>query len=327
MGSVVTSLVFFAYIGVERSIIVNGIILAVLALIILMFFYARHASRFMVGFNIVYLSVLIFALFYDMSVFKAKTNETYRQSTEYNDIVIQEYGNRRLFSMNGSNSSGLDISTGKSFFGYIQDITKIIDIQKPKKILVIGAAGFTLPQDIAGRDYVEKVDVCDIDGALSTIAEEHFLDQKLHPKIQFYKQSARYFVREKMLAGEQYDMIFIDAYNGKISIPSELLTEEFFDSIVSISRGTISMNLIIDPSWQSDFAKKLSNTLVASFGGVYVQSKDNSALSSFDNFIILTTPEMWYRPIDTYPGYDAYTDNLNTLEKDKYALFYTFGLN
>jgi len=34
MGSVVTSLVFFSYIGVEKSIVMNGLILAVLALVI-----------------------------------------------------------------------------------------------------------------------------------------------------------------------------------------------------------------------------------------------------------------------------------------------------
>lgn len=42
MGSVVTSLVFFAYIGVERSIIINGIILAVLSLIILIVYIRKE---------------------------------------------------------------------------------------------------------------------------------------------------------------------------------------------------------------------------------------------------------------------------------------------
>ena len=218
----------------------------------------------------------------------------------YNDIVIHQFQNRRLFSMNGSNSSGIDITTGKSYFGYIQDITRIIDEQKPKKVLIIGAAGFTLPQDIATRDYIEVLDVCDIDGALDHIAEEEFLGEKLHPKINFYKQSARYLIREKILAGEKYDMIFIDAYNGRISIPSELLTKEFFDSVKKISQGNISMNLIIDSTWQSDLARKLSNTLAASLGEVYVQGKDTSPLQGFDNFIVMTTPMSGYYPIVTH---------------------------
>lgn len=266
-------------------------------------------------------------LFSDLPHRITKPNEVYRQSTQYNDIAIFEFWNRKLFTMNGSNSSGIDTTTWKSYFWYIQDITRLIDEQKPKRVLIIGAAWFTLPQDIATRDYIEQVDVCDIDGALDVIAERHFLGQSLHPKIQFYKQSARYFVREKILLWEQYDMIFIDAYNGKISIPSELLTKEFFDSIVRISRGTISMNLIIDSAWQSNFAKKLSNTLAASLWDVYIQSKEDESISDFGNFLVLNTEESWYMPIVTYPSYDLYTDNMNTLERDKYNLFYTAGLN
>lgn len=95
-------------------------------------------------------------------------------------------------------------------------------------------------------------------------------------------------------------MIFIDAYNGRISIPSELLTKEFFDSVKKISQGNISMNLIIDSTWQSDLARKLSNTLAASLGEVYVQGKDNSSLQGFDNFIVMTRPMSGYYPIVTY---------------------------
>ena len=115
----------------------NGIILAVLSLVILRFFYARHISRLLIVFNIVYLGLLLVALCYDMSLLNARTNQTYKQSTEYNDIVIEQYGTRKLLSMNGSNSSSIDIATGRSYFGYIQDITRIIDEQKPKRILII----------------------------------------------------------------------------------------------------------------------------------------------------------------------------------------------
>lgn len=176
MGSVVTSLIFFAYIGVDRSIIVNGIILAVLSLVILFGFYRKEARSWMYIGNIGYIVFLVILLASPVNFLQSSTkHEVYRQSTAYNDIVITEQGIRKLFSMNGSNSSGIDTTTGKSYFGYIQDITRIIDEQKPKKVLIIGAAGFTLPQDIASREYIEVLDVCDIDGALDKIAEEHFL--------------------------------------------------------------------------------------------------------------------------------------------------------
>lgn len=323
-----TSLVFFAYVGVDRSIIINGIILSVLAFIVLVVFYRREANKVMIYGTWAYIFALIFWLFSDISFSAPQSNIVHTQGTEYNDIVIYEKDNRRLFSMNWSNSSGLDMTTWKSYFWYIQDVTDIIDREQPKKILVIGAAGFTLPQDIAGRDYVEQVDVCDIDGSLDAIAQEHFLQEDLHEKIVFFKESARYFINKKIAQWEKYDFIFIDAYNGKISIPSELLTEEFFESVAQISRWPITMNVIMDAGWTSTFAKKLSNTLDRSLDTVYVQSKDNRwIVSGFDNFILSSSPITGYKPLITYPGLLSYTDNLNTLEHDKYRLFYTAQTN
>lgn len=178
-----------------------------------------------------YIAFLLFVLMSNLDVFFAPNNRVYAFSSEYNDIEVYDYGRKRLFTMNGSLSSGLDVTTGKSYFPYIETVTQIIDSEKPKKILVIGAAGFTLPQDIAKRDYVERVDVCDIDGSLDVIAEKYFLKESLHPKIQFAKESARYFIEKKIAQGEKYDFIFLDAYNGKISIPSELLTRDFFQRV------------------------------------------------------------------------------------------------
>lgn len=53
--------------------------------------------------------------------------------------------------------------------------------------MIIGAAGFSLPQDIAKRDYVEKVDVCDIDGSLDVIAENIFFMKNSTQKLYFIR--------------------------------------------------------------------------------------------------------------------------------------------
>ncbi len=203
-------------------------ILGILAFLIIFQFEKKLRTKTKIVLHSTYLFFLLCLFLVDYSKF-APPGVTYAYSSEYNDITVIESMTHRHFMMNGSHSSGLNIRSGKSDFSYIEEITRIIDTERPKKILVIGAAGFSLPQDIAGRDYVEQVDVCDIDGSLDSIAEEYFLKAPLHPKINFYKESARYFVNKKIESGEKYDLIFLDAYNGKISIPSELLTKEFFD--------------------------------------------------------------------------------------------------
>ena len=88
------------------------------------------------------------------------------------------------------------------------------------------------------------------------------------------------------------------------------------------------MNVIMDASWTSSFAKKLSNTLDMAMDRIYVQSKDTVGLvSGFDNFIVSNTSGSGYVSLITHPEESYYTDNLNTLEKDKYDLFYTAQTN
>ena len=326
MGSVATSLLFFPTIWVERSIVVNGIILAVLAGIMIYQFDKKLITPKKIIFHGLYVLLLVSLLFVDYKKF-LNPNIIYAASTEYNDIMVFDNGSTKLFMMNGSHSSGLDVATGRSYFAYIQEVTRIIENEKPKKILVIGAAGFSLPQDIAKKDFVTKIDVCDIDGSLDTIAETYFLGEKLHPKITFYKESARYFINKMKKKGETYDFIFLDAYSGKLSVPSELLTEDFFTGIQGISSGTIAMNLILDSEWQSNFYKKLSNTLNASFENIYLSRVNKGNTSYFDNFLAINKWMDGYQHVQTTEWLGTYTDNLHTLERDKYNLFYSQKTN
>jgi spermidine synthase len=121
----------------------------------------------------------------------------------------------RIFSQNGAFSSGIDRTTKESFFRYIIELRRILLENKYKKILVIGAAGFTLPRELALDPTVERVDVVDVDESLPQIAETYFLSERLSPKIHFFPESARYFLRN---AKEQYDAIVVDVYVGK-SLP------------------------------------------------------------------------------------------------------------
>jgi spermidine synthase len=266
--------------------------------------------------------ILLCILFSDISRWTEVPNRVYAYSSEYNDIEVFDYGKTRLLSMNGSHSSWLDVEQKKSYFAYINEVTRIIDEEKPKRVLVIWAAWFSLPQDIAKRDFIERVDVCDIDGSLDRIAEEYFLREKLDPKITFSKESARYFIRKKTSENEKYDFIFLDAYNGKISIPSELLTKNFFDTVKAISTKTIVMNAIMDTAKESSFYKKLANTLVASWEQAYIKPVWSSGRGYYDNFILRNNPSLDYTKITTTDDLSLYTDDQNTLEFDKYTLFY-----
>lgn len=133
----------------------------------------------------------------------------------------------RIFQMNGAFSSGINPETMKSPFPYIRKFVSITEKEQPKHILVIGAAGFVYPLEVSWLQSVERIDTVDIDPQVKNIAENNFLFQDLPKKVVFYPHSARWFVNQALKNNTTYDLIVLDAYNGR-SIPDELTTVEFF---------------------------------------------------------------------------------------------------
>ncbi len=318
LWSVTTSLVFFPFMWVINSIIFNSIILWSLSLVIIL--YNRHLLAKFIALNIIYIIFLIILIFSDINWFNSWVNKVYSFNSSHNDIEVFDNWEKRLFSMNWSYSSWIYSDTKKSYFKYIWEITKIIDKEKPKNILIIWAAWFSLPQDISDRDYIEKVDVCDIDYSLVPIAEKYFLKEELSEKIDFYPMPARFFLNKKIIKWEKYDFVFIDAYHWKISIPSQLLTKEFFEDIQKVSSWIISMNLIFDSAESSDFYKNTVSTISNTITDSYLRSMSWGGIRS--NYIFINKNLNWYKKISWINWAKIYTDNKNTLEYDKYKLFY-----
>lgn len=108
---------------------------------------------------------------------------------------------------------------------------------------------------------MQQIDVVDIDEEVKHIAEEEFLHEKLSDKIVFYPLSARYALHVLQKEGKKYDMIFLDAYNGK-SIPEELTTVEFFADVKKLlaSEGAVVANMILDRKLTSAYAQTLFAT-------------------------------------------------------------------
>jgi spermidine synthase len=98
--------------------------------------------------------------------------------------------------MNGGWASGIEQTTRQSFFPYVTYIKKIIQASQPKNIAIIGAAGCTLPQEIASQSSLNAIDVIDIDKRVFPIAEKYFLEQPLDSKINPIVQSARGWIHD-----------------------------------------------------------------------------------------------------------------------------------
>jgi len=86
------------------------------------------------------------------------------------------------------------------------------------------------------------------------------------------------------------------------------------------------MNLIHDSARDSAFYKKVSNTLLSVFPEMSYRSM-NGGDGHYDNYIATNRKIPEYISFQSYPEYELYIDDKNTLEKDKYDLFYSQLMN
>lgn len=137
----------------------------------------------------------------------------------------------------------------------------------PADVLIIGAGGFTFGHNDLKNNFI----YIDIDKDLKDVSEQYLLKEKLQPNKTFYPLPARAF-----LNGEDtlYDIIFLDAYLGGLSIPEHLVTQEFFQEIKDHLKdgGVMVSNFIVSPNFQTVFSKNIDNTLRAVFP--YVSRQD-----------------------------------------------------
>lgn len=309
LGSVGTSVVLFPILWVTKTAIVSPIFLSICALCISVFFIKKKPY--------ITISCVFFVLY--LAVFSSRVflseGTLFQKANAYHNIRIfeDEETSKRYFLMNDAFSSGIDTNSKESFFWYIREVKKQLRLEKPRNVLVIWAAGFTFPQEIAQFDFVERIDVVDVDKSLPDITEKYFLQEKLSEKIHFYAQPSRYFLNT---VESTYDFIFIDVYTGR-SLPPQVLTQEFFQKVSSLGKS-IYFNFILDASFSSHFAHNLFSTLESVFPEVYYKEV-NGVVEGITNIIVTNISSSWYTKNTLQEG-SIYTDDRHTIEYDSFLL-------
>ena len=307
LGSVGTSTVLFPLLWADKTAVVSPFFLTLCSILLCVFFLRNT--------KLLIASGLLSALYLFMIIFSTplSTSILYESSNAYQDVRIVEDQNSwyRIFSLDGAYSSGIDIYSWESFFPYIQEVRDLVEQEQPSDILVIGAAWFTFPQEVSRYDYVESIDVVDIDGSLKKITEKYFLQENLSTKINFIPQPSRYFLSS---SESSYDMIFVDVYTGQ-SIPAQVLTREFFSELKSKS-DQIYLNLVLDPTLSSQLALRTIDTLLSVFPEVYYKNM-NEENKQITNFIFTNNEKEWYQKASQY-GNIIYTDDKHSIEYDKF---------
>lgn len=113
---------------------------------------------------------------------------------------------------------------------------------KQTAALFLGGGAFTLPQAFLDHFPQAKVEVVEIDPEVVDVGRRFFRLNN-YPRMGIVVDDARRYLNR---TPQKYDLIFGDAYNGLRSVPSHLLTREFFQTVKNrlSERGIFMMHLI-----------------------------------------------------------------------------------
>jgi spermidine synthase len=250
-GALLTSLIFFQYLGVAWALVINCSLL--LCLIIFMQLKRGLPYWHVLGYLLALGCIINLNLNFERNFFKKTTNYA-------NYRVVEDADFRRILEINGSSSSL--VTNDQDAFPYIEFVRKLLFQQlhlQHKSILVVGAGGFTLTTK---GSYENNVTYLDIDKNIKTLAEAHFLHRPIEGH--FIAEDARRYLRENP---KKYDVIFSDAYSHRMSIPPSLLTVDYFQLLARHlnKNGLMIVNIIANPFFQDNYARTVFNSIHAAF--------------------------------------------------------------
>jgi spermidine synthase len=307
LGAVFSTIVLMSTIGVNNTVSLNFILLAILVIIL---------SKNKLSENVMYgLGLAGLALVLNSNA--VMEHNLVVKSNKYNDLVVfvnPANGNRHLI-MNGNDSSKYnDFRDKHEYVKFAERVTidPIRSANPPKDILVVGAGAFTFGHEDENNNYV----YVDLDGDLDEIAEKYILKEKIKKNKEFKVMDVRAYLRS---TDKKFDVIFLDAYLGGLSIPESLVTRDFFIQIKEAlkDKGILITNFIASPNFASVFSRSLDNTMRDVFPHVsrHVMNEDYLLWEQSDTAV--ANIAYMYRHEDNYDNGSIYTDDKNTVFLEK----------
>lgn len=252
LGSIITSLVFFYFFGMAKTVLISVIMLG-----IVLFMLIENKEYFKNG--LIYSAIL--CVCYGLNV--SYENNNLVLTNEYNNYNVVEVEKGKVFVLNESAASA--VFDDESNWEYINVLKSMLFNEaelgfKNKDILILGAGGFTLShgKDIPQNNFV----YVDIDPAMKEVAEEHFLGEPINGN--FVPEDARVYVQKTK---ETYDAVLVDLFSNKTAIPWHLLTIEFFSDVKSVLKedGYVFFNIISSGGFKDKYSRNIYNTIHKTF--------------------------------------------------------------
>lgn len=315
LGAVFSTIVLMSSLGVHHTVTLNFVLLSILVILL---------SKNKFSKAVIY-SVLIscLAMIFNSDILLSR----YRivSNNEYNRVqIISSEGNRLLFLNRNASSSYNDKGEKHKYIEFAERIAiePIINSPVPKEILIIGSGGFTFGHHDDNNHYT----FVDLDEDLKGIAEKYILKEPIGDNKTFIPKPARAFLNE---TDKKFDVIYLDAYLGGVSIPEHLVTQEFFLQVKShLKDNAILMsNMILSPSFNNTFSRNIDNTFRSVFPHVsrhVIPHPNKEEEKNSDMYFLWDDSETRivnvayiYRHQDDYEHGHIYTDDKNTVFYDK----------
>jgi len=215
------------------------------------------------------------------------TNSKYQQIMVYEAKRVGE--TVRYMINNGQPQGAINLVSKESPYEF-QNYWKLITQYKNDigSALAIGGGTFTVPQKILERYPDAKVTVVEIDDDVVTTARKYF-NLNDYPDLNVVASDARWFSNNDTSV---YDFVFVDAYTGSYSIPSHLVTVEYFQTLKSrmAHDGIVMMNVIgNEEGHMSDVFLAIYKTFTSVFGEIHVYKTPHEEGQQASNLILLAS--------------------------------------
>jgi len=300
-GSICTSLLLFEYVGVAWAIVVN--------FLLLMFLVTILATKTYVKFWYLIVGAFFIAFVYKINVgfehFYFITTNNYGNYHIQNNLILNDKEGK-LLQINNSESSYID--KNNRGFPYIELIKKILfaDLNlRHKKILILGAGGFTLT---AAGTNDNDVTYVDIDPKIAKIIAEQSYAR--NDNVHFIANDARVFLNKLKAIDQKYDVVVSDVYSNYRAIPVTLLTVEHLNNVKAVltANGFAVFNIIARPFFDDNYSKHIDTTLHYVFGNCVSVPLEYSQKTT--NIIYVCKQSTNNKSIKFY------SDNLNSADLD-----------
>jgi spermidine synthase len=178
----------------------------------------------------------------------SNTGVLHEERSLYRNLFVRQDGDERclLFRARrnvGRESCKLMSKPDHLIFDYTHMMLAALYVDPaPKKILLIGLGGGTLPDALQKMLPGVQLDIVEIDPAVDRVARKYF-EFKPGPKTRIILEDGRVFVKRAARTKPNYDLVMLDAF-AEDYIPEHMLTREFLQEVKSIMapRGVLAAN-------------------------------------------------------------------------------------